>query len=295
VTIARLGLVSVLLVACSSGSSAGPGASDAGMDRAADVSGAAGGGGSAGTGGSGGAAAGTGGGGSGGGGGTAGTGGATAGSGGATAGSDGATAGAGGATGAAGTGGSRGGAGGTGGATAGSGGAAGSRGGSGGGGGSGGSGGTTASGLRLEYQNASSTATMFSVRLTNNGPATPLISVIKLRYYFLDDASRNAVPMVTAAQWQIANPPTMINLRQGNGCSIVATYDTAPRNSFIDFGCNLGSPMNVQDTITFSITIDPATQLAANDYSYANTGTAFMPNDHMLQILNGVVVAGTPP
>ena len=32
--------------------------------------------------------------------------------------------------------------------------------------------------------------------------------------------------------------------------------------------------MNVQDTITFSITIDPATQLAANDYSYADTGTA---------------------
>ena len=53
--------------------------------------------------------------------------------------------------------------------------------------------------------------------------------------------------------------------------------------------------MNVQDALTFSITIDPATQLAANDYSYADTAGAFMPNDRMLLILNGVVVAGTPP
>ena len=101
--------------------------------------------------------------------------------------------------------------------------------------------------------------------------------------------------MVTAAQWQIASTSSMINLRSTGGCSVVAGFVDRPQFSYVDFGCSLGSPMNVQDTITFSITIDPATQLAANDYSYANTGTAFMPNDHMLQILNGVVVAGTPP
>ena len=53
--------------------------------------------------------------------------------------------------------------------------------------------------------------------------------------------------------------------------------------------------MNVQDSIMFSMTIDPATQLAANDYSYAATAGAFVPNDRLLLMLNGVVVAGTPP
>jgi len=124
----------------------------------------------------------------------------------------------------------------------------------------------------------------------------PVIATIKVRYYFLDDtANRDATPMVAAAQWQIASPSSTINLRNTGGCSIVAGFVNRPQFSYVDFGCNLGSPTNVQDTITISITIDPATQLAANDYSYADTGGAFMPNDRLLQILNGVVVAGTPP
>jgi hypothetical protein len=124
----------------------------------------------------------------------------------------------------------------------------------------------------------------------------PLISAIKVRYYFLDDTTnRNATPMVTAATWQIANPATMINLRQGTGCSIAATFVNPPQSSYVDFGCTLGSPMNAQDTVTFAISIDPATQVASNDYSYADTAGAFVANDRLLILLNGVVVAGTPP
>ena len=123
----------------------------------------------------------------------------------------------------------------------------------------------------------------------------PLISAIKVRYYWRDDTMKmDATPMVTAATWQIANPSTSINLRSNGGCSSVAFF-TASLPSYIDFGCNLGSPMNAQDTITISITVDPATQFPANDYSYADTAGAFVANDHLLLLLNGVVVAGTPP
>ena len=55
------------------------------------------------------------------------------------------------------------------------------------------------------------------------------------------------------------------------------------------------SPLLVQDTITMSLANSPATQVASNDYSYADTAGAFAPNDHILLLLNGVVVAGTPP
>lgn len=312
----RPGLRSLLLavplfVACSSGSSGGPGGGGAG-------------GGSGGIGGATGGASGSSGGGTGGGGGsgvggTSGTagGGGRGGGGGATGGSGGT----GGAAGAAGSAGSRGGGGGggnsgsagaagaTGGAggtagaggggsggASGAGGAAGARGGSGGTAGTGtggtaGGGGTASSNLLLEYQNSSATATTFSVRVTNPGPMMPNISLIKVRYYFHDDASMTASPAVTMAKWQIANPATSINLL-GGGCGAVATFGAQPH---IDFGCNMASPMNANDTVTITVSVDPTTQLAANDYSYADTAGAFAPNDHLLLLLNGLVVAGTPP
>jgi len=153
----------------------------------------------------------------------------------------------------------------------------------------------TSSSLKLEYQNSSATATTFAVRLTNNGPATPLISAIKIRYYFRDDATRDATPMVTAATWKLGGTTTMIDLRMAPGCSTAATFATPPQSSYLDFGCGLTSPMNAQDTITFSVAVNPATQLAANDYSYADTAGAFVANDRLLVLLNGVVQSGTPP
>jgi hypothetical protein len=145
--------------------------------------------------------------------------------------------------------------------------------------------------------NSSSTATAFSVRVTNLGsPTPPLISSLRVRYYFSDDANRDATPTVTSAIWQIASPSTQINLRGTGGCSANATFVmTGNKISYIDFGCSLASPMNTQDTVTISIAVDPATQLAGNDYSYADTGTAFAANDHVMLFLNGVAVSGTPP
>jgi hypothetical protein len=173
------------------------------------------------------------------------------------------------------------------------GGAAGSAG-TGGTGGAGGTGGTNAPNLRFEYMNSSSTATMFSLRVTNLGPSMPLISSLRARYYFSDDADRNATPMVTSAIWQIASPSTMINLRS-NGCSADATFImTPPKNSYIDIGCFLASPMNAQDTVTISVSVDPTTQLAGNDYSYADTAGAFAANDHVMLFVNGVATSGTP-
>ena len=69
--------------------------------------------------------------------------------------------------------------------------------------------------------NSSATATAFSVRVTNMGPAMPVISAIYVRYYFRNDSTTmDATPTVTAATWQIASPSTMINLRSTGGCSI---------------------------------------------------------------------------
>ena len=53
--------------------------------------------------------------------------------------------------------------------------------------------------------------------------------------------------------------------------------------------------MNVQDVITFTLALNPSTQLASNDYSYADTAGAFTPNDHLLLLLNGLTVAGIAP
>jgi len=276
------------LVACGSDGGAGPGGVAGSSGHGGGAGGDAGSGvaGTTGNGGTGGAA---------GGGGSGGAGGATGGTSGVS-GSGGAAGGggSGGATG--GRGGSGGSAGAGGGGSGGSGGVASARGGSGGGGGTAGAGGTASSSLRLDYMNSSSTATTFSVRVTNAGPATPLISAIKVRYYFRDDTTTmDATPMITAATWQIASPSSTFNLRTGSGCSIIAGFGAPTQNAHVDFGCNLASAMNAQDTITMSITIDPAAQMAANDYSYANTSGAFAPNDHLLLLLNGTVVAGTPP
>jgi hypothetical protein len=187
--------------------------------------------------------------------------------------------------------------------TSGSAGTAGARGGAGGSTGTGGStgaagtGGGTSAGLHLEYQNSSATNTTFSVRLTNPGPATPLISTIKVRYYFLDDTTPNhdATPLVAVAQWKLAGTTTTIDLRMSPGCTTSTSFATPPLSSYVDFGCAWPSPMNVQDVITFTLTLNPPTQLAANDYSYADTAGVFAVNDHLLVLVNGTVQSGTPP
>jgi hypothetical protein len=305
--VTRLGFRSIALLAplvgslaCSSGDGAGPGGGRGG-NAGNGGGGATGAGGNAGNGGTSGNA-GT----SGGGAGTVGVGGTGGASGsGGTTGGAGATGSGGRGGGAAGTGGGAGAAGGTGGASGsgGSGGRGGSSGTTGAGGtGTGGTGGTVSSSLKLEYQNSSATATTFGVRLTNLGPSTPLISAIKVRYYFHDDSTNgdggaigDATPMITAASWKLAASPTPIDLRQTPGCSITASFPAAPKSAYVDFGCGLTSPVNAQDTITFAITITPSLQLASNDYSYADTGGAFVANDHLLVLLNGVVQSGTPP
>ena len=147
---------------------------------------------------------------------------------------------------------------------------------------------------------SSMTATSFSARLTNTGPTTPLISSIKIRYYFIDDSGdHTAIPTITSAIWKIASPPTTINLAStGGGCSTLTTFTSTPtRNSTIDFGCALASPLGVADTITIAMTIDPAAQVPTNDYSYLPPGSAgqFVANNHMLAMVSGVVVYGTPP
>ena len=300
----------IFFTACSSGDDAGPGGGgkgggagrggNGGNGGTTGAAGASGTSGSAGTSGGGGSA-GTSAGGAGGASGTTGSGGASGASG-----TDGATAGTNGSTSAAGARGGAGGGGGTGGSS-GAGGSSGSGGtgvaGSGGAAGRGGTtgaagtGGTTSSSLKLEYQNSSATATQFAVRLTNNGPSTPLISAIKVRYYFRDDTSptRDATPAVSAATWKLGGTTTMIDLRMAPGCSTTATFATPPQSSYVDFGCGLTSPMNAQDTITFSIVVNPTTQVASNDYSYADTAGAFAANDRLLVLVNGVVQSGTPP
>jgi len=151
----------------------------------------------------------------------------------------------------------------------------------------------------LETMTTATTATSFAARLTNVGPQSPLISAIKLRYYFIDDSGdHTATPAIMSASWKIASPPTTINLA-GNGCCTTATTftSTPTRNSYVDFGCALTSPMAPGDTMTIALTMGPAAQLPTNDYSYLPpiSSSQFVANDHMLATVNGVVVAGTPP
>ena len=169
------------------------------------------------------------------------------------------------------------------------------------GGGAAGAGGATLpANVILESMTSSTTATSFSARLTNTGPTTPLISAIKIRYYFVDDSGdHTATPAITSASWKIASPPTTINLAStGGGCATLTTFASAPtRNSYVDFGCALDVAAGVGDTITIAMTIDPAAQVPTNDYSYLPpvSVSQFVANDHMLAMVSGVVVAGTPP
>jgi hypothetical protein len=307
-------LCAFAFTACSSGGGAGPGGGGAGggAGRGGSGGGNGGTGGASGSGGTSGVAGTSGGGGRGGsGGGTAGSGGAAGAGGAAGSGGAGGSGGAAGSAGAAGTAGSAGAAGA--GSSAGTGGSAGASAGSGGRGGAGGSAGAGASAgavgsggvggattnLRVEYMSSSTTATAFTVRITNLGPSMPLISGLRIRYYFHDNTTNgdggpgmDATPTVTAATWQIASPSTSINLRSTGGCSASAAFTTP---ATIDLGCYLASPMNAQDTITISISVDPTTQLAVDDYSYVDTGGAFVANDHITLFWNGVLQSGTPP
>ena len=233
-------------------------------------------------------------------GGATGTAGATAGSGGALGGASGSAAG--GQAGAiAGSGGARGGASGSAAGSSGTAGSGGSNAGSGGGtagAGVAGSGGGPSTTLKLEYATSSATATTYSVRITNSGPATPLLSTIKARYFFSDDsANKMNGATLDSATWQLSGGGS-VDLRATGGCAVISTFPAPPMSSissYADVGCALASPLNANDTVTFTIHFDPAIQTAGNDYSYLPTAGAFQANGHMLLLQNGLIVAGTPP
>jgi hypothetical protein len=137
--------------------------------------------------------------------------------------------------------------------------------------------------------------TTFDLRLTNSGPSTPLVSAIKLRYYFTDDSGNGTMNVVfDLARWTIASSPTPINLAMSPGCSATGNIRLVPTTSYTDFNCGLSSPLGVGDVIDFTIRFNTTLQTASNDYSYLDTGGVLMPNPHMLVLVNGVVVAGTP-
>lgn len=291
-------VVALALAACGGGSGpagagGGPGGSGArgGLGGAGGAAGAAGGGtggstagasgstaglgGHAGSAGTGAGTAGAAGSASGGAGGTAGgVGGSAAGTGGAAAGSGGSTAGAGGS------------AAGAGGSTAGHGGAAGTA-------GRGGGGAAGASPFMLLYASTSATALAFNIKLTVMGPSTPNVSAIKLRYYFTDDSGNGTVnPAIDLAKWTIASTGTSIDLRNTGGCAVTFSTRKLPETSYADFGCGLSSPVAAGDVLTFTLHFDPA-QNPANDYSFIDSAGVLVANDHILVMVNGLVVGGT--
>jgi hypothetical protein len=163
-----------------------------------------------------------------------------------------------------------------------------------GGSGPGGSGGAAASTLKLEYASASAAATTFAVRITNLGPSTPLISVIRARYYFTDDSTNKMNgAAIDSATWHLS-AGSDVDIRSTGGCAVISTFPAAPASAYADIGCSLTSPINANDTLTFAVHFDADTQAAANDYSYLATAGAFQANPHMLLILNGQIVSGTP-
>jgi hypothetical protein len=79
------------------------------------------------------------------------------------------------------------------------------------------------------------------------------------------------------------------------GCGALANFVPPPQNSYLTIQCLARFSMDVGDTITMSIAIAPATEMASNDYSYADTGGAFVTNDHLLLLVQGLAYSGTPP
>jgi len=122
------------------------------------------------------------------------------------------------------------------------------------------------------------------------------VSAIKLRYYFTDDSANGTTNVVfDVARWTIAGSATPINLLTSGGCSAAGNIRPIPTTSYVDIGCTLASPVGVGDSLTFTVRFATTLQNPANDYSYLDTGGVLMPNPHMLVLVNGVVVAGTPP
>jgi hypothetical protein len=159
-----------------------------------------------------------------------------------------------------------------------------------------GSGGATTPTLKLEYATASAVATTFAVRITNLGPSTPLISTIKARYYFTDDsANKMNGALVDSASWHLAATGNDVDVRVSGGCAVISTFPSPPASSYADIGCGLTSPLNANDTLTFTVHFDPNTQAAANDYSYLATAGTFQANLHMALFQNGQLVSGTAP
>jgi hypothetical protein len=148
--------------------------------------------------------------------------------------------------------------------------------------------------MRVEYENTSSTETAFKVRLTNLGPATPGINQIQIRYFFRDDADRTATPTVVDAIWNLASSSMSRDLLPA-GCWALAGFVQPPQSSYLDIACTARFTMEIGDTITMSVAIGPATQIPSNDYSYADTGGAFVANDRILLSAQGLVLSGTPP
>jgi hypothetical protein len=124
-----------------------------------------------------------------------------------------------------------------------------------------------------------------------------VINGIKVRYYFLDNSSnRDATPGIVSATWHSAGTSSDTNLVNGPGCSIAATFSTAPMQSYVEFGCNQTSSLGGLDSVEITVAINPSTQIPSDDYSYlAATGGGFVANDHLVLLYNGAIIKGTPP
>ena len=130
--------------------------------------------------------------------------------------------------------------------------------------------------------------------LDNAGPDTPLVSAIKVRYYFSDDSDAGVTDTTIAvARLTIPNAQP-INLLSTGGCGIVTMIHVSPKSSTLDIGCSLSTPVTAGDGLAFTIHLNSAAQSATNDYSFLDTGGTLMANPHIVVLVNGAEVLGTP-
>jgi hypothetical protein len=126
------------------------------------------------------------------------------------------------------------------------------------------------------------------------GPDTPLVSAIKVRYYFSDDSDAGVTDTTIAAAQLMIPGATPIDLLRNGGCGTVTTIHVPPKSSTLDIECMLATPLTAGAVIAFTVHFNSTAQNATDDYSFLDTGGMFLANMHIVVLVNSAVVLGIP-
>jgi Cellulose binding domain len=159
-------------------------------------------------------------------------------------------------------------------------------------------------GLEALYMSTGS-GLAFKVEIINNGTDSPLLSALKVRYYFVDELGVEFGGQMhfDAPAWNSGS--NMLPYYQPLSCTGVFTAITPTKqgaDTYLEFGCTAPDAMMAlgpldNEMIAFRLQFTSgASEDATNDYSYlAPTGTSLQINPKIVVLQSGVAVWGTEP